>query len=86
MFFLSLPLIGHLHLLSTNHSDKLHSGLKVLLECYSVIQKVFLIASLFTFSIHDRIEFKPKSQPEACLIMISWNSNFGWLLAFQAYR
>ena len=33
MFFLSLPLIGHLHLLSTNHSDKLHSGLKVLLEC-----------------------------------------------------
>ena len=63
MFFLSLPLIGHLHLLSTNHSDKLHSGLKV--ECYKVIQKVFLIASLFTFSIHDRKEFKPKSQPEA---------------------
>ena len=25
----SLPLIGHLHLLSTKQSDKLHSGLKV---------------------------------------------------------
>ena len=85
MFFLSLPLIGHLHLLSTSHSDKLHSGLKVRLECYKAIQKVFLIASLFTFSIHDRIEFKPKSQPDNITI-ISWSRSFGWLLAFQAYR
>ena len=28
-FFFSLPLIGHLHLLSTKQSDKLHSSLKV---------------------------------------------------------